>query len=125
MANSVWRRPEDEPADRQVCNIASCQGFLCTFIVCNVPYFREAKAWIDLFATKEAGEIYKADTVTAWMPAELIPPLPDEFMRVAEAVRQREADADEEKQKAETTAPTAKQEVRHRWKNWLYAVLHR
>ena len=87
MDNSIWRRPQDEPEDRQACNIATCDGMLCSVIVCNIPYFRGAKAWIDLFATTEAGDTYPSDMVSAWMPADLIPPVPPEFLATAEAAQ--------------------------------------
>ena len=115
MDSSVWRRPEDEPEDRQMCNILGQESMVCDTIICNIPYFRDAKIWIDLFASPEAGESYGADVVVAWMPAELIPPVPDEY-------RKRAA---ESAQQPEPAAPAAQPEGAGRWAAWLKKILHR
>ena len=114
MDNSIWRRPQDEPADRQRCNIVLCGGMLCSVIVCNIVYVREWKGWIDLFAAKQQGDVYPANTVSAWMPAELIPPVPAEFLVAAEAAQLRK----------EEEAQAATQKPESGWRTW-FKFLHR
>lgn len=116
MDQIIWRRPQDEPADRQPCNIVQCDG-LCNYIVCNISYFRESKAWVDLFATGEAGEAYEAKNVTAWMPADLIPQIPDELVKEHRA---RQEDGVPCQAWAEIAEPRWKL-----WRRWIKKVLHR
>jgi hypothetical protein len=121
MDSSVWRRPEDEPEDKQLCNIAGRHGLSCTMIVCNIPYFRDTKVWMDLFATMEAGEAYGADVVVAWMPAELIPPVPADFFKTrTQGTQEQELSLSENE-----SCPLSAQPTQSRWRTWLKKVLHR
>lgn len=79
MAETIWHRVTEEPLDRQLCNIKGSGNV----ILCSLPYLSDAQGWFDLFATPEAGAAYLRTNgdVIAWMPAELIPDVPDDFDR--------------------------------------------
>ena len=69
-----WNKFEDiEPKDKQECYLANemFEGFLVGPIV----YVKDAKGWIDIFATPEAGALYNVENgVAYWIEAKAILP---------------------------------------------------
>jgi hypothetical protein len=78
-----WRSIAEVPADRQVCHILLDCGLAAEVMILSLPYFAEASGWMDLFATPEAGRVYKQH-VRAWIPEEEFLTAPDEFEGVYE-----------------------------------------
>jgi len=61
-----WRPVTEAPEDRQICHIRGDGKYL----LMSIMYVAEMGAWVDLFATREAGASYnRTDSgITAWVP---------------------------------------------------------
>ena len=69
----TWHKVSKKlPDDNQICWITSTKGLSCSMIVGPIVYKKDAKGWLDLFATREAGSIYETDVVTHWTEEENI-----------------------------------------------------
>jgi hypothetical protein len=78
MYKIQWRPSNQKPEHNQFCHIRGENDY----IVLEVCYKQEADAWLNLFATLEAGHIYAAKDVSGWIPAdELDADLPEEWVK--------------------------------------------
>lgn len=69
MAN--WHKPAEQlPEDNQACHLYIVRGMAADAIILDIIYKKDMGGWLDLFATEEAGSIYKSEHITAWIPVE-------------------------------------------------------
>jgi len=64
-----WNSVDVEPEDKQFCHIRGESAWVLTHIM----YSRDLRAWVDLFATPEAGASYgKESGICAWVDASAV-----------------------------------------------------